>query len=64
VALVEDQLRVADSPRLMEVGSPFSVTVGVAAGGADVGAVPVMTGFLLQPAVNIAAAKAARRQAR
>ena len=64
VALVEDQLSVTASPLLIEVGFAWSVTVGRAAGGSDVGAVPVMTGFLLQPTVRAAAAKATRRQAR
>ncbi len=48
----------------MEVGSAVSVTVGVDGAAVDGGGVPLMTGFLLQPAARTAAAKAAVRQTR
>jgi hypothetical protein len=64
VALVDDQLRVEDSPLLMEVGSAFSTTVGRDAGSGVVSCGLLAIGFLLQPAVNAKAANAAKRQMR
>src|SRR5262249_27889567 len=64
VALVDDQFRVADSPLLIVVGLAVSVTVGRAGGAAGAGGVGVVLGFLLHPAVKMAAAKASVRQAR
>jgi hypothetical protein len=55
---------VEESPLLMEVGSAVSVTVGVEGAAVGGGAVPLMTGFLLQPAVRTAAAKTTMRQTR
>jgi hypothetical protein len=65
VALVEDQLKVVESPLAREVGLACSVTVGRAAGGGGAagGGVDV-TGFLAQPIVKKAAAKAVNKQAR
>jgi hypothetical protein len=65
VALVEDQLKVVESPLLMEVGLACSVTVGRAGAGAGGGGGGgAATGFLAQPMVNTTAAKAVNKQAR
>src|SRR5271168_3230370 len=65
VASVEDQLRVADSPGLMELGLDESVTVGRDGAGAGAGAGGgAATGFLAQPKVKTAAANAVTRVAR
>jgi hypothetical protein len=65
VALVEDQLKVVESPLLMDVGLACSVTVGRAgAGGGGGGGAGAATGFLAQPIVNTAAAKAVKRKER
>jgi hypothetical protein len=61
VASVEVQLRVVESPLLMEVGLACSDTLGFAAGGGGGGGVGgAAGGFLLQPAAKARASMAVR----
>jgi hypothetical protein len=61
VASVEVQLRVVESPLLIEVGLACSETVGrAAAGGGGGGGGGAAAGFLAQPAANATASTAVR----
>ncbi len=64
VALVEDQLRVVESPLLMVSGLACSVTVGRAAAGGGGGGGGGALGFLAQPSAKMAAAMAVKKKVR
>jgi hypothetical protein len=65
VASVEFQLKVADSPLLMELGLACKVTVGrAAAGGGGGGGGGGATFFLAQPKVKTAAARVTSKPVR
>jgi hypothetical protein len=65
VALLEVQVRVEESPLLMELGFAWSETVGFAAGGGGAGGGGgACSGFLWQPNVKTAAARATTNSAR